>query len=57
MSQWDIPRLPARETMLNVAADMDTAYTYFEKAGKIRRDPLPGQSGHLNAPDQKYPNG
>jgi starch-binding outer membrane protein, SusD/RagB family len=55
--QWDIPRLSKRETMIKVAADMDTAYTYFEKAGKIRRDPLPGQSGHLNAPDQKYPNG
>ncbi len=23
----------------------------------MRRDPLPGQVGHLNAPDQKYPNG
>jgi hypothetical protein len=54
---WDIPRLSKRETCLKIAADMDTAYTYFEKAGKIRRDPLPGQVGHLNAPDQKYPNG
>ncbi len=54
---WDIPRLSKIETLMKVAADMDTAYTYFEKAGKIRRDPLPGQSGHLNAPDQKYPNG
>lgn len=55
--QWDIPRLSKRETCLRIAADMDTAYTYFEKAGKIRRDPLPGQVGHLNAQDQKYPNG
>jgi len=54
---WDIPRLTARETMLNVAADMDTAVIWFEKAGKMRRDPLPGQVGHLNAPDQKIPNG
>jgi len=54
---WDIPRLSKRETMIKVAADMDTAFTYFEKAGKIRRDALPGQVGHLNASDQKYPNG
>ena len=55
--QWDIPRLSKHETMLAVAADMDTAYTFFEKAGKIRRDPGPGQVGHLGAVDQKYPNG
>jgi hypothetical protein len=54
---WDIPRLPKQELLRNVAADMDTAASYFEKAGKMRRDPLPGQAGHLNAPDQKYPNG
>ncbi len=54
---WDIPRLPAQEMLRKVAADMDTAVTYFEKAGKMRRDPLPGQPGHLNAPDQKIPNG
>ncbi len=55
--QWDIPRLPKQECLKNIAADMDTAALYFEKAGKMRRDPLPGQAGHLNAPDQKYPNG
>lgn len=54
---WDIPRLSKHETMVRVAADMDTAYTYFEKAGKIRRDPLPGQAGNLNAPDQNRPSG
>lgn len=56
--QWDIPRLSKIETMKQVALDMDTAYTYFEKAGKIRRDPpLESQVGHLAAVDQKYPNG
>jgi hypothetical protein len=55
--QWDIPRLSKHETLMKVAADMDTAVTYFEKAGKMRRDPLPGQVGHLNAPDQNRPNG
>ncbi len=55
--QWDIPRLPAGEMLRDVAADMDTAYTYFEKAGKIRRDPPFPLPGNLNSPDQKYPNG
>lgn len=54
---WDIPRLTAQETMYNVAADMDTAMVYFEKAGKMRRDPKPGQVGNLNAQDQEKPNG
>jgi hypothetical protein len=54
---WDIPRLTPHETLLNVAADMDTAYTYYEKAGRIRRDPGPGQAGHLNHPDMYRPNG
>jgi hypothetical protein len=55
--QWDIPRLPIKETMNKVAADFDTAAFYFEKAGKMRRDPLPGQIGHLNATWQDRPNG
>jgi starch-binding outer membrane protein, SusD/RagB family len=55
--QWDIPRLSAHETCLSIAADMDTAYTYFEKAGKMRRDPGPNQVGNLNAPDQNRPSG
>ena len=54
---WDIPRLTAQETMYNVAADMDTAIIFFKKAGKMRRDSGPGQVGHLNAHDQKLPNG
>ena len=54
---WDIPRLTAQETMQGVAADMDTAMVFFEKAGKMRRDPGPGKVGHLNAHDQKLPNG
>lgn len=54
---WDIPRLTAQGTLYNVAADMDTAIIYFQKAGKMRRDPGPGQVGHLNAFDQKLPNG
>jgi hypothetical protein len=54
---WDIPRLTPQGTMHGVAADMDTAMIFFEKAGKMRRDPGPGEVGHLNAFDQKKPNG
>jgi hypothetical protein len=54
---WDIPRLPKKEMLAKVAADMDTAYSFFEKAGVVRRDPGPGQIGHLNDINQKYPNG
>lgn len=55
--EWDIPRLSKYETMAHVAADLDTAVTYFEKAGRIRRDPGPGLPGHLNDVNQRYPNG
>jgi hypothetical protein len=56
--QWDIPRLSKHETLMKIAADMDTAYTYFEKAGRIRRDPmLPTQPGYLTHPDMFRPNG
>jgi hypothetical protein len=54
---WDIPRLTAQETMYNVAADMDSAMMYFEKADKMRRNPGPGQVGNLNAQYQEKPNG
>lgn len=55
--QWDIPRLSKHETLLRIAADMDTAATYFAKANRMRRDPGPGVAGHLNSPDQARPNG
>lgn len=55
--QWDIPRLSKHETLIRIAADLDTAYTFYQKAGRMRRDPGPGQSGHLGSPDQFRPNG
>jgi len=55
--QWDLPRLTNYESYVKIAADLDTAVTYFEKAGKMRRDPGPGLPGHLNDPDQFRPNG
>jgi hypothetical protein len=39
--QWDMVRLSPYETLMKVIADMDTAKTYFEKAGRAR----PQQSG------------
>jgi starch-binding outer membrane protein, SusD/RagB family len=45
-TEWDLPRLSNHETLTKVAADFDTAYFYFEKAGMIRRDPPFGVPGH-----------
>lgn len=55
--QWDIPRLSKHETLVKISQDFDTAYKYFELAGKVRRDPGPGQPGHLQDPDQRAPAG
>ena len=55
--EWDIPRLSKNESLRCVALDMDSAFVAFEKAGKIRRDPGPGEPGHLNDPDLEKPNG
>lgn len=55
--EWDLPRLERHETLMNICADLDTALIYFEKAGLMRRDPGPGQIGHLSSPDQFRPNG
>jgi hypothetical protein len=54
---WDFPRLSNHETLIQIAKDLDSAYTYFELAGKVRRDPGPGLPGHLADPDQRAPNG
>ncbi|NEW81731.1 MAG: RagB/SusD family nutrient uptake outer membrane protein [Mariniphaga sp.] len=56
--QWDIPRLSKHETLLRIAADMDTAATFFAKADLMRRDnPTPGAPGNLTNVDQARPNG
>jgi hypothetical protein len=56
--QWDIPRLSKHETLIRIAADMDTAATFFAKAGLMRRDnPIPGAPGHLTNAEQARPNG
>lgn len=55
---WDRPRLSSMDTYKAVAADMDLAYENFVKAKKVRRDPKPGESGHLGASyNLELPNG
>lgn len=56
--QWDIPRLSKHETCIKIAQDFDSAYTYFELAGRVRRDnPVPNAPGNLTAANQRAPNG
>jgi hypothetical protein len=54
---WDIPRPTKNQSCMYAAQDMDSAIVYFQKAGRMRRDPGPGQAGHLNSPDQFRPSG
>ena len=57
--QWDIPRLSNHECLTRIAQDFDSAYYFFNLAGKIRRDPPSGVPGHLdyNAYQMYRPNG
>ena len=54
---WDLPRATNNQSYRNVALDMDSAYFFLAKANKIRRDPGPGESGHLADVDQHRPSG
>ncbi len=56
-AEWDVPRPSRNRSYKDVAADMDSAYKYFELAGVVRRDPGPGESGHLADKYQYRPNG
>lgn len=55
--EWDLPRLSANETYRRAADDFYQAYLYLAKAGKMRRDALPGQAGHLAGEEMDHPNG
>lgn len=46
--QWDIPRLSKHECLTRIAQDFDSAYYFFNLAGKLRRDPPLGVPGHLD---------
>lgn len=54
---WDIQRLSSYETYLKCVEDFDRAYECFVAAGKVRRDPVPGVSGHLTGSDLERPSG
>ena len=55
--EWDLTRLAANETLRRCAEDFERAYEQLKNAGKMRRDALPGQSGHLTGNEMLYPNG
>lgn len=54
---YDRPRLSASEYFKAIADDCDNARRTFEAVGLMRRDPGPGQSGHLNDVNQNRPTG
>ena len=54
---FDLPRESATVTYQKAAEDFKLAYDHFALAGRVRRDPGPGQAGHLNNSQQNRPNG
>lgn len=54
---FDLPRETAIVTYQKAAEDFKTAYEHFAAAGRVRRDPGPGQPGHLSNSQQNRPNG
>lgn len=55
--EWDLSRLSAHDTYVRAAEDFDKACTYLKAAGKMRRDALPGEAGHLNGKEMDRPTG
>ncbi len=47
-ASWDLARMPKYDYCMRIVQDIDSAYYFFNLCDKIRRDPLPGQSGSLN---------
>ncbi len=54
---FDRPRLSAVDYYKEIANDCDRARETFEAVGLMRRDPGPGQSGHLQDANQNKPTG
>ncbi|MCQ2114574.1 MAG: RagB/SusD family nutrient uptake outer membrane protein [Bacteroidales bacterium] len=54
--EWDLPAESPVDFLTKCAEDFETAYEYYVKAGKVRRDPASG-AGNLADPDQDKPNG
>ena len=54
--EWDVVPDDDYVFLQKCADDYQTAYEYFDKAGKVRRDPSSG-AGNLSDTDQDKPNG
>ena len=54
--EWDMVPDEDYDFLLKCAADYQTAYEYFDKAGTVRRDPASG-AGNLADANQDKPNG
>lgn len=54
---YDRPRLSAVDYFKEIANDCDRARETFEAAGLMRRDPGPGEAGHLQDVNQNKPTG
>ena len=54
---YDRHRLSANDYFKAIADDCDNAREAFEAAGLMRRDPGPGQAGHLQDANQNKPTG
>ena len=54
--EWDLTPEDDYEFLKKCAADYQTAYDYFDKAGVVRRDPASG-AGNLADANQDKPNG
>lgn len=54
---FDLPRESSAETYIKAAADFKESYDHFVLCGRVRRDPGPGEAGHLNNSQQNMPNG
>lgn len=55
--EWDLPRESSHSTFVKAAEDCYKGYEYLKKAGYMRRDARPGQSGHLISTTIERPNG
>jgi len=45
---WDLARMEKNDYLQRIVQDIDSAYYFFDLAGVVRRDPMPGVSGSLN---------
>jgi hypothetical protein len=56
---WDLARMEKNDYLNRIVQDIDSAYKYFVRCDKVRRDPMPGVSGSLiySAYEMYRPNG